>query len=113
MPRAQYTDRLGNASMKLRYSKLLAIAGTLIMLALELVFYSSRNKELTYSWVRAVGFPAVWAGARLFSGSPLTRRTDVFFNLYLVACLTVEGFLAGLCIDLIRTGSRAGTPTTR
>jgi hypothetical protein len=88
--------------MNLKYSKLLAIAGALIMLALELIFYFSTNKELTYSWVRAVGFPAVWVGARLFSGSPLTRRTDVLFNLYLVACLTIEGFLAGLCVDLIR-----------
>jgi hypothetical protein len=60
--------------MNLRYSKLLAIAGTLIMLALELVFYSSRNKELTYSWVRAVGFPAVWAGTRLFTVLPLREE---------------------------------------
>jgi hypothetical protein len=88
--------------MNLRWAKALAILGTVIMASLVLTFYASTDKTAIRQWVNTVGFPGVWVGARLFRGAPLTRTSDVLFNLYLVACTALEGFLVGWCVDFIR-----------
>jgi len=72
------------------------------MASLVLTFYASTDKTAIRQWVNTVGFPGVWVGARLFRGAPLTRANDVLFNLYLVACTALEGFLVGWCIDFIQ-----------
>jgi len=72
------------------------------MASLVLIFYASTDKTGIRQWVDTVGFPGVWVGARLFRGAPLTRTSDILFNLYLVACTALEGFVVGWCIDLIR-----------
>jgi hypothetical protein len=88
--------------MNLRWSKTLAATGSALMALLVLVFYASTDKTAIRQWVDTVGFPGVWAGARLFRGAPLTRTSDVLFNIYLVACAGLEGFVVGACIDFIR-----------
>ena len=97
--------------MNARWSRTLAIVGAVIMASLVLTFYASTDKTGIRQWVNTVGFPGVWVGARLFRGAPLTRTSDVLFNLYLVACTALEGFLLGWCIDFIRKrrGGRAHT----
>jgi hypothetical protein len=87
--------------MNRRWSKTLAILGTVIMASLLLTFYASTDKTAIGQWVNTVGFLGVWVGARLFRGAPLTRTSDVLFNLYLVACTAFEGFIVGWCIDFI------------
>jgi hypothetical protein len=86
----------------LKSATLLGAAGALIMFALEFAFYASGNKTAMRPWVNTIAFPWMQLGARIFSGAPLTRTTDILFNSYLVACLAFEGFLIGLCIDVIR-----------
>jgi hypothetical protein len=76
-------------------------SGGAIMTLLVLTFYTSAEKTPIRQWINTVDFPAVWLGARLFRGAPLTRTTDAVFNLYLIACTAVEGFLVGLFIDFI------------
>jgi len=101
--------------MNFRWSKSLAIVGALVMALLVLIFYASADKTAVRQWVNTVGFPGVWVGARFFRGAPLTRASDVLFNLYLVACTALEGFLVGWCIDFIRRrkdGRSLSTPTT-
>jgi hypothetical protein len=88
--------------MNFRWSRTLAIAGAVIMALLVLIFYASTDKTTIRKWVNTLGFPGVWVGARLFRGAPLTRTSDVLFNLYVVACTALEGFLVGWCIDRIR-----------
>ena len=97
--------------MNFRWSSILAIVGAVIMALLVLTFYASTDKTAIRQWVNTVGFPGIWVGARLFRGAPLTRASDVLFNLYLIACTTLEGFLVGRCIDFIRKrrGGRAHT----
>ena len=95
--------------MNTRWSTTLAAMGAAIMLVLVLVFYASTDKTAVRQWVNTVGFPGIWVGAKLFKGAPLTRTTDVLFNLYLVAFTALEGFLVGWCIELVRKkkGGRA------
>ena len=76
------------------------------MASLVLTFYVSTDKTAIRQWVNTVGFPGVWVGARLFKGAPLTRTSDILFNLYLVVCTALEGFLVGWCIDFIRKRMR-------
>ena len=97
--------------MNLKWSRTLAILGAVIMASLVLIFYTSADKTAIREWVSTVGFPGIWIGARLFRGAPLTRTSDVLFNLYLVACTALEGFLLGWCIDFVlkRRGGRTHT----
>jgi hypothetical protein len=97
--------------MNLSWSRTLAIVGAVVMGSLLSIFYASTDKTAIGQWVHTVGFPGVWVGARLFRGAPLTRTSDVLFNLYLVTCTALEGFLVGWCIDFIRSrkGGRAHT----
>jgi hypothetical protein len=81
---------------------MLAINGALVMSLLVLIFYASGDKAAIRQWVNTVGFPGIWVGARLFQGAPLTRTSDILFDVYLIACTTLEGFLVGWCIDFIR-----------
>ena len=97
--------------MNFRWSRTLAIVGAVIMASLVLIFYASADKTAVRQWVNTVGFPGIWVGARLFRGAPLTRTSDVLFNLYLVACTALEGFLVGWCIDFIRRRKGGGTHT--
>jgi hypothetical protein len=78
------------------------MTGAALMALLVLIFYASADKTSIRQWVNAVGFPAIWLGARLFKGAPLTRATDLLFNLYLVASTALEGFLVGCGVDYIR-----------
>src|SRR4051794_35042797 len=88
--------------MDLRWSRTLAIVGAVVMASIVLTFYASTDKTAIRQCVNTVGFPGIWVGARLFRGAPLTQTSDVLFNLYLVACAALEGFLLGWCIDFIR-----------
>ena len=88
--------------MNFRWSRILAIAGAVIMGLLVLIFYASTDKTAIRQWVNTVGFPGVWVGARLLRGAPLNRTSDILFNLYLVGCTALEGFFLGWCIDFIR-----------
>jgi hypothetical protein len=88
--------------MNFRWSRILAIAGAVIMGLLVLIFYASTDKTAIRQWVNTVGVPGVWVGTRLFRGAPLNRTSDILFNLYLVGCTALEGFLLGWCIDFIR-----------
>jgi hypothetical protein len=87
--------------MNFTWARTLAIAGAVIMALLVLIFYASSDKTTVRQWVNAVCFPGVWMGARLFRGAPLLETSDILFNLYLVACTALEGFLIGWCIDFI------------
>jgi len=88
--------------MNLKWSKTLAVSCAAVMTFLIAIFYLSDDKSGIRYWVNTVGFPGVWVGARLFKGAPLTRTTDVLFDLYLIACTAAEGFFVGCCVDLIR-----------
>jgi hypothetical protein len=88
--------------MNLRWSRTLAIVGAGIMVLLVSIFYASTDKTAIRQWLDILGFPGVWVGARLFRGAPLTRTSEVLFNLYLIACAALEGFLVGWCVDFIR-----------
>jgi hypothetical protein len=88
--------------MNLRWSRRLAITGAALMALLVLIFYISTDKTSIRQLVNTAGLPAIWLGTRFFRGAPLTRMTDVLFNVYLVSCTAIEGFLIGLGVDLIR-----------
>jgi hypothetical protein len=90
--------------MNLKWSKTLAVSCAAVMTFLIAIFYLSDDKTSIRYWVNTVAFPAVWLGARLFRGAPLTRTSEVLFNLYLIACTAAEGFVVGWCADLIRNG---------
>jgi hypothetical protein len=90
----------------LTWSKKLAAVGALFMAVLELVFYSSADKTLLPGIIEKVGFVSVFVGIRVFAGAPLTRTVDTVFNLYLIICTAIEGFVLGLCIDLIQKWRR-------